>query len=76
MTKPFRNLVVASPRRRSLAGVTRARAQTVETATVSSRETERVVALPAELAPYQAVALSARVSAALSNGWMSIAERS
>ncbi len=41
---------------------THARAQAVETAKVTAQSTARVIPLPAELLPYQAAALSARVS--------------
>jgi len=62
MTIRLRKLVLAIGAALVSALSTSAYAQTVETATVSSQSSERVVTLPAELVPYQAVALSARVS--------------
>jgi RND family efflux transporter MFP subunit len=44
------------------AGVVRVLAQSVETAPVTAQKVERVVSLPAELAPFMSTALSARIS--------------
>lgn len=62
MTMLFRKRLVVSSMLVALVVPALARAQTVETAKVTAQSTARVVQLPAELLPYQAAALSARVS--------------
>jgi len=62
MIHRFLTVVFAIGAASALALPASAYSQGVETATVTSQSSERVVSLPAELTPFQAVALSARVS--------------
>jgi len=62
MIKRFPDFVLLVVTLSLLSPTSRAAAQAVETATVTTQKSERVVTLPGELAPYQAVTLSARIS--------------
>lgn len=62
MNTLIRKPIVATATFVALILPTHARAQAVETAKVIAQSTARVIQLPAELLPYQAAALSARVS--------------